>query len=105
MRKAILSLSCLVLILLATTLVAAPASDVEPAVQETETVQVEQELAPVAEEEPAPAVCDASGNLSWGPNYCGDPCSPNGSMTGCIDTSSNPWRRTICTCSNGYLVC
>lgn len=40
------------------------------------------------------------------PTYCGDPCSPPGSKSGCIDTSSNPWRRTTCTCSgSGYWVC
>lgn len=39
------------------------------------------------------------------PNYCGDPCNQQGQPVGCIDAGSSPWRRTICTCSNGYLVC
>ena len=39
------------------------------------------------------------------PNYCGDPCSVQGAQIGCIDQGSNPWRRTICTCWNGYLTC
>ena len=40
-----------------------------------------------------------------GPTYCGDPCSPNGSSAGCIDTSGPVWRRVICYCVNGYLTC
>ncbi|MEM9553638.1 MAG: hypothetical protein AAGC60_05215 [Acidobacteriota bacterium] len=40
-----------------------------------------------------------------GPRVCGDPCSPDGAQFGCIDQSSDPWRRVICLCSNGYLVC
>jgi hypothetical protein len=39
------------------------------------------------------------------PNYCGDPCSPNGARIGCIDTSGPVWRRLICTCVNGRLDC
>ena len=44
-------------------------------------------------------------SITFTPNYCGDPCSPNGSQTGCIDTSGPVWRRLICTCVNGRLAC
>lgn len=40
-----------------------------------------------------------------GPNNCGDPCSPDGARFGCIDRSSEPWRRVICYCINGSLAC
>lgn len=43
--------------------------------------------------------------INFQPNYCGDPCTKEGAEVGCIDTFSQPWRRVICTCSQGWLVC
>lgn len=104
MRKAILCLSCLVLMGLATSLVAAPESEMEPLSQDVETVEVEQE-AVSTESSDAPLFCEASVDLAWSPNYCGDPCSQQGQEVGCIDTSGPVWRRTFCICINGTLTC
>ena len=36
------------------------------------------------------------------PNYCGDPCSPNGASAGCrCDDGTGIYRRDICYCING----
>jgi hypothetical protein len=39
------------------------------------------------------------------PNYCGDPCSPEGERVGCrCQDAQGYYRRTICTCFNGRWV-
>lgn len=39
------------------------------------------------------------------PNYCGDPCSPNGAQSGCRCQAPNGgYYKTICTCVNGRWV-
>ncbi len=103
MRKVALSMSLLVLGALAVGLSMAVPDTTAP----VETV------ASVEGVEPVELVCQApdlfQAILPFGPpftpNYCGDPCSTPGQQVGCIDTSSQPWVRTFCTCVGGYLVC
>ena len=39
------------------------------------------------------------------PNYCGDPCSPNGAQSGCrCPNGIGGYYKTICTCVNGHWV-
>ena len=108
MKNLVLSLCLLVLIGWSSALFAAPVTEPatapEAAPQEVEVVQ-EETLEAVEAEATIPALCEASTSMFPGPNYCGDPYSPEGSMVGCIDTSGPFWKRVICTCSNGYLVC
>ena len=44
-------------------------------------------------------------SVTFNPTYCGDPCSPNGSEHGCIDTSGPVWKKVTCTCINGHWAC
>jgi hypothetical protein len=104
-KKLVLSLSLLALVCFATAVIAAPATTPEPAPQETEAVPVETAPEVVEVEATIPALCEVGTSMFPNPNYCGDPCSNEGAMVGCIDTSGGVARRTICTCSGGYLVC
>ena len=40
------------------------------------------------------------------PTWCGDPCYPNGSVTGCACTGANGvwYRNPDCVCVNGHWV-
>ncbi len=67
--------------------------------------------APIAVSD-APPVCAAAAVLPFdttamwrGPNLCGDPCSNPGQEVGCINKNVEPWERTFCICTNGYLTC
>jgi hypothetical protein len=39
------------------------------------------------------------------PTLCGDPCTVEGARVPCQDRTSDPWRRTYCYCTQGYLTC
>lgn len=115
-------LSCVAWMACATTLMAAPPAEPQPAVQDVEASTVgQQAMVDVAADlhveaaEPTDAVqslqtpegdaCQATAAGFPGPNHCGDPCSNEGETVGCVDTSGPQWVRTFCTCSNGTLVC
>lgn len=94
MKKAVLLTSLLILSAFAMGVPAAvPSAEIAPAVAELAA--------------PAAAAFQTSASMIPfpGPNFCGDPCSPEGAMIGCIDTSGPVARRRICTCSGGHLIC
>ena len=105
-----LALSFCVLVLLAFTL---GASATPATTDATETEATPTETTPVEptptenalETQSQPNLCLVETAMFPGPNYCGDPCTEEGQTAGCIDTSGPFWKRVICTCVNGSLVC
>lgn len=104
MKKLVFALALSILFTLGLSAAPEPQADTQPQTVEN-PANVEPESVAAPAESAEPLMCAAQGFTFPGPNYCGDPCSDNGAMVGCIDTSGPVWVRTICTCSNGTLVC